>query len=68
MPKVSLSSDLHLELAAAPKLKGGDILLLAGDVWTAAHIENRGAARRRFEKIWARVSCPRQSRILWQHA
>ncbi len=49
MPQVSLVSDLHLELAEAPALKGGDILLLAGDIWTAAHIENRGAARRRFE-------------------
>jgi predicted MPP superfamily phosphohydrolase len=49
MPKVPLISDLHLELAEAPALKGGDILLLAGDILTAAHIENRGAARRRFE-------------------
>ncbi len=49
MPRISLISDLHLELAGAPELKGGDILLLAGDIWTAAHIENRGAARRRFE-------------------
>ncbi len=49
MPKVSLVSDLHLELAEAPALKGGDILLLAGDILTAAHIENRGAARRRLE-------------------
>jgi predicted phosphohydrolase len=49
MPTLSIMSDLHLELAEAPKLKGGDILLLAGDIWTAAHIENRGAARRRFE-------------------
>jgi predicted phosphohydrolase len=49
MPTLSIMSDLHLELALAPRLKGGDILLLAGDIWTAAHIENRGAARRRFE-------------------
>lgn len=49
MPKLSIASDLHLELAEAPGLKGGDILLLAGDIWTAAHIENRGLVRRRFE-------------------
>jgi hypothetical protein len=49
MPKVSVASDLHLELGEAPALKGGDILVLAGDIWTAAHIENRGEARRRFE-------------------
>jgi predicted phosphohydrolase len=49
MPHTSLISDLHLELAEAPQLNGGDILLLAGDIWTAAHMENRGAARRRFE-------------------
>ncbi len=49
MPQISLVSDLHLELARAPALKGGGILLLAGDIWTAAHVENRGAARHRFE-------------------
>jgi hypothetical protein len=49
MPQISLISDVHLELDEAPALKGGDILLLAGDILTAAHIENRGAARRPFE-------------------
>jgi len=49
MPKLTIVSDLHLEMAEAPSLPGGDILLLAGDFLTAAHIKNRGAARRRFE-------------------
>jgi hypothetical protein len=54
MATVSLVSDLHLELAAPPELKGGDILLMAGDIWTAAGIERRGALRRRFQAFCKR--------------
>jgi predicted phosphodiesterase len=38
--RVSVASDLHLEFAPVT-LEGGDVLILAGDVWTAAHMEDR---------------------------
>jgi predicted phosphodiesterase len=36
--RISVVSDLHLEFADLT-LPGGDILVLAGDVWTAAHMQ-----------------------------
>jgi len=36
MTKISLCSDLHLEFCSAPELPGGDILLLAGDIFQAS--------------------------------
>jgi predicted phosphodiesterase len=33
MTKISLCSDLHLEFCQAPELPGGDILILAGDIF-----------------------------------
>ena len=57
MPRVTVMSDLHLEFAGLSGLPGGDILILAGDIWTVRHMrsnrqdaDSRGL-RKRFEKF-----------------
>jgi hypothetical protein len=54
--KISAMSDLHLEFDANLKLPGGDILLLAGDIWGIRHMRNNDASinkakRAGFEKF-----------------
>lgn len=44
MNKVSVVSDLHLEFADCT-LPGGDILIMAGDIWLARDMGTDGAAR-----------------------
>lgn len=40
--RVSVMSDLHLEFDANLELPGGDIAILAGDIWLIRHMQNLG--------------------------
>lgn len=51
MTKVSVMSDLHLEFHALGDLPGGDVLILAGDIWTARHMAEPQPVRERFERF-----------------
>lgn len=53
MTKVSVVSDLHLEFADCT-LPGGDILILAGDIWLARDMGTDGAARPEMRKRFVR--------------
>jgi hypothetical protein len=49
----SVVSDLHLEFADC-ELPGGDILILAGDIWLARDMRNDGSARPEMRKRFVR--------------
>lgn len=63
MTKVSVMSDLHLEFHALGDLPGGDVLILAGDIWTARHMDTPQPVRERFE-AFCRKEMAKYGRVL----
>lgn len=65
--KISIVSDLHLEFCAAPELPGGDILLMAGDIFGAGILKpNRNDADARSARKRASKFCAEQlSKYSW---
>lgn len=68
--KLSILSDLHLEFCEAPQLPGGDILAMAGDIFSAFSFDHRKndadsrGARRRAEKF-AKEQLSKYDRVLY---